>query len=201
MRARTLISSRGAAAVLDFQMWCWGQDVHHPAGNQLLAAGLTRVRPPAGVHGSTLYQTALPEGRTLCLWGFAIGVLVPDESCLLLKRHGFALRLVPAARFPTPLWQPTALPMGHLPRDDGERHLALARFAMLADWMAGYEASVQRCFGAHWRHVCAARRPRGQRHRLPVPPDTLAQTWRRLRDNADVLLPTAGTVRPISLAS
>jgi hypothetical protein len=200
MAARSLHSTRAAAALLDFQMWCWGQDVHHPAGNQLLAAGLTRLRPPTGIHGSTLYQTALPGERTLCLWGFAVGVLVPDGRCLLLKRHSFALRLVPASRFPAPLWQPTALPRGQLPREASCGATVRAHFTVLAEWMADYEDGVCTRLGSAWRHECANRRPREQRHRLPVQPDLLAQSWLALRDDLTPFLPSAA-LPPTSLAS
>jgi hypothetical protein len=200
MPARSLHSTRAAAAVLDFQMWCWGQDVHHPAGNQLLAAGLTRVRPPAGIHGSTLYQTALPGNRTLCLWGFAVGVLVPDGRCLLLKRHGFALRLVPAGRFPAPLWEPTALPRGQVPREAACSETVRAHFAVLAEWIADYEHDVCARLGSAWRHECAHRRPREQRHRLPVQPDLLAESWLTLRDDLTTFLPSVAPP-PSSLAS
>jgi hypothetical protein len=199
-RLTAVTSVRGAAAVLDFQMWCWGQDVLHPAGNQLLAASLTRVRPPAGRSGSTLYQTALPGGRTLCLWGFAVGVLVPEEPCLVLKRHSFALRLVSADRFPVPLWQPTALPRGQLARQPVERETARAHFVALAEWIATYEQTIGARLGRAWRFACADRRPRQFRHRLPARPDQLAQSWLALRDHLPTVLPSAEPP-PVSLAS
>lgn len=200
MSVRTLLSVRGASALLDFQMWCWGQDVHHDAGNQLLAAGLMRVRPPAGEHGSTMYQTPLPGGRTLCLWGFAVGVLVDDGQCLLLKRHGFALRIVPTTRFPTPLWKPTALPRGQLARERNCRETVCGHFVALAEWIAAYEDGICMQLGTAWRLECASRRPREQRHRLAVRPDMLSHAWYTLRDDLPALLPPAPAA-PTSLAS
>ncbi|MBM5812676.1 MAG: hypothetical protein FJ191_12050 [Gammaproteobacteria bacterium] len=201
MPVRTLLSVRGAAALLDFQMWCWGQDVHQVAGNQLLAAGLMRVRPPAGERGSTMYQTPLPGGRTLCLWGFAVAVLVDDGQCLLLKRHGFALRLVPATRFPTPLWKPTALPRGQLPRASSCRETVRGHFVALAEWIAAYEDGVCTRLGTTWRHECASRRPREQRRRLAVQPDMLSHAWCALRDDLTAFLPSAAPALPTSVAS
>jgi len=200
MSVRTLLSVRGASALLDFQMWCWGQDVHHDAGNQLLAAGLMRVRPPAGEHGSTMYQTPLPGGRTLCLWGFAVGVLVDDGQCLLLKRHGFALRIVPTTRFPTPLWKPTALPRGQLACKRDCRETVRSHFVALAEWIAAYEDGICTQLGTAWRLECASRRPREQRHRLAVRPDMLSHAWYTLRDDLPALLPPAPAA-PTSLAS
>jgi hypothetical protein len=173
-------TARSAAAVLDFQMWCWGQDVHHPDGNLLLAAGLVRHRPPAGEEGSTCYRVALPSGAEVLLWGFGVVCRTAGESALVLKRHAFALRLVPAARLTDAFWRPTQLPRGALVRSVSEAALVRARFAELTAWMAGYERRTIAAVGAAWRHECARRRPRAQRHRLPVAPDTLADAWERI---------------------
>jgi hypothetical protein len=75
-----------------------------------------------------------------------------------------------------------------------------AHFAALAQWAATYEDDVCTRLGSAWRHECANRRPREQRHRLPVQPDLLAQSWLALRDELTTFLPLAAPP-PTSLAS
>jgi len=199
--AHAVPTVRTAAALFDFQMWCWGQDVHHERGNLLLAGGLERVRPPVGEDGSTLYRALLPSGDELLLWGFALVCTGAATPALLLKRHSFTLRAVEPARLPLPLWRPTQLPRGNLVRDPQTVQLFSARFRAAAAWIAAYERGVVATVGAEWRHECARRRPRAVRHRVPAAPERLAEAWDGLAASIDRFFPAAFVAAPDTLAS
>jgi len=166
---------RTAAALLDFQMWCWGQDIVHPDGNLLRAR--TERRRPDGGRGGSHYRATLAGGCAIVLWGFA--VLVDDASAppVVLRRHGFSPRLLDRDRVRWPITRPEQLPRGTPPRSDADRLSVRRALSGLARWIAAYERDIADRLGPGWRQECARRRPRALRHRLRCAPDALAEAW------------------------
>jgi len=171
----TTVDSRAATALLDFQMWCWGQDIVHPAGN-VLSAHAVRWRPEGG-RGSSHYRVSLGESRTLVLWGFAVMIDAASSPLVVLRRHGFAPRVLDRGRLRWPVTRPEELPRGAPPRTAPDRLAVATALADVATWVAGYEQDVRALLGPTWRRECARRRPRQLRHRLPCDPDALGEAW------------------------
>ena len=65
------VKKRGAA-LLEQQMWCWGQDIRCPEENLLLRYGFTRVRSPEGISGSSASMLPQDDDHTMTLWGFGL---------------------------------------------------------------------------------------------------------------------------------
>jgi hypothetical protein len=164
---------RDGDRLFDVSMWCLGQDVRCPDGNVLLRHGLVRTARPPGLEGQSAYQGLLPDGGRLSLWGF--GALC--DACgaaIFVPRDGFV-----------PRWVDDACGTAFRVEDVGvrrdvatgpERRAARAGLAMLADWLADYEAWVARDVGLSWRRECLAAR----RKASPVAAEDLSTAWRRL---------------------
>ena len=141
---------RQGRLLLNQQCWLWGQDVKHrqpgdEAENLLLRHGFTRMRPPAGVVGSSQYTLDLPDGLRVRLWGFGIffGQAGGESGGLYLNRFDF----FPRQAAPADQWQ--AHTLKHVPR---ARDLRL--LPQLARWIGGYEAWVLQVAGAGYRGRC-----------------------------------------------
>ncbi|RKH57864.1 hypothetical protein [Corallococcus aberystwythensis] len=164
---------RDGDRLFDVAMWCLGQDVRCPDGNVLLRHGLVREPRPPGVEGQSAYQGQLPDGGRLTLWGF--GALC--DACggaIFVPRDGFVPRWVEGA-----CGQAFRVEDVGVRRDAAtgpERRAARAGLALLADWLAEYEAWVARDVGLAWRRECLAAR----RKASPIPAQELSTAWRRL---------------------
>ena len=148
--------------LFDQQMYCLGRDVMSPAGNLLLARGLTRQSAPSGSPSSSLY---IEEGAGTCTGLCSFGLYHRTSShgtALFLDRGPLKARLTRAGA--------TEVLGMRTPPDDlreatGEQERCVAR-ALLGSalrWLAAYEAWVAREMGPAYRSACVAARSRPPR--------------------------------------
>ncbi len=189
---------RHAAALLDFQFWCWGQDIVRPQGNLLMAAGATRTRAPQRDR-ATRYDLAWTGAIRISLWGFAAVVHPEDGPALVLPRHRWAPRLAPFEPLGHEVLRPGHLPEGTVPRTETDWLRARALLASFAHWTAEYEALVRTQAGLDWRRTCAARRPRALRRRLRLDPISLVEAWQAIAAGPAPLLPLTAAAPHASL--
>lgn len=78
-----------AARLLDQQLWCFGQDIEHPAGNLLLKYGFEKQSAPGHLKSVSLYRYENGSNCQLLLRGF--GLFYGDERWggLFLRRCEF----------------------------------------------------------------------------------------------------------------
>lgn len=117
------------APLLDLQLFLIGRDIHHPAGNGLLARGLVRRRSSEARDGCSVYSDG-----TVTLWGF--GLVYKN---LYLPRKPFAPRLLPAG-FPLDgVWSKRDLPPFPPPATPEEEARLRAHLGAAFLWLAEYE--------------------------------------------------------------
>lgn len=91
-----------AAKLLEHQMYFWGKDVLHPAGNLLVALGCSSFRRDDAPHHVRCYALTAPQGRVVL---HSTGVLLqPDEGqCgIAYLRPAHRLYHVPPQAMPLP---------------------------------------------------------------------------------------------------
>lgn len=191
--ALPLSAQQALTALLDGQLWYWGQDILHADGNALVAYGFRRARGPDDrTQRSTAYELT-GDGAThrdlhglhqLIAWGFGVsashGELARAHGSLLLVRHEAAPGLCTTpvlARAGTR----TLLPTRRMPACAGEWACLRASIVAVAHCCADYEAWARQQLGAGYRREAQQRRPRAVRRRHPQPP-FLDDAWRRLGD-------------------
>lgn len=91
-----------AAKLLEHQMYFWGKDVLHPAGNLLVALGCTPFRRDEAPHQVRCYALTTPQGRVIL---HSTGVMFqPDEgeSGIAYLRPAHRLYHMPPQILPLP---------------------------------------------------------------------------------------------------
>jgi len=179
--------TRALTELLDWQLWYWGQDIHHADGNAMLAYGFERHRgPDDGTHRSTAYRLdARASGyglRELIAWGFGVSATHARFSnparALLLLRHERSpglCRDVIDARAGTR----DQLPERVVPRCADDWSCLCTTLRAVASCCADYEQWSRQQLGAAHREEAHRRRPREirRRHELPT---FLDDVWLRL---------------------
>lgn len=173
---------RRAATLLDWQLWCFGRDIHAPGGNLLLARGFERHRPTRLGTGTAAYALECGPGCRIIAWGFGLFYGDDAHGGVFLRRHGFLPRLVPSATVPMPAWLPAHIAPARSPRDGVTWAVARRLAAAACEALAAYERFAVDAAGAGHRICCAAERPRRMRRTLPVPPQETAAAWLALAD-------------------
>lgn len=190
--------SRALIELLDWQLWYFGQDIHHADGNALLAFGFERFRgPDDGTHRSTAYRLTSPQrlaahGLTeLTAWGFGITAVhrayANPLRSLLLVRHerspGLCTQTIDARAGTR-----DQLPDRDLPRCADEWTCLCTILAGVAGVCADYEQWAGRTLGRAHRLEAHGRRPREirRRHELPA---VLDEVWARfaLRTSSSIV--------------
>jgi hypothetical protein len=165
---------RRAVALLDQQLWCWGQDVTRPGGNVLLELGLCRYRPSDG-RGSTAYTGRVAGNGMVWLWGFGLLFWQSDLGGVFLRRYGFDPVLV--TRLPQqPVHTPEQLEPLCRPGAAHARTVTGTLVRAAAEWVAGYEHWVSETHGTAYREVtlAALNKPPA------VPARDMARAWNSL---------------------
>jgi hypothetical protein len=181
-RTRTLTGlpttvRRRAIRLMNQQYWCWGQDIRRPEGNLLLAYGCQRVRPPAGVLGSTRYALSLRADCEITFWGFGLTFASAPAGTLFLPRSGFAPRLAPAGIQVAEIWSLDDVPS--LPEPvAGDWPQLCHLLASLTRWIAEYEEWVLTRYGAGYRAAVVAQLPY-----TTEPVEEMPLNWRQLAAN------------------
>jgi hypothetical protein len=151
--------------LLHQQCWQWGQDIRRPEGNLLLAYGLERMRPPAGIAGSSTYFVGV-AGGWIRLWGFGL-VYAQNGRAVYLHRYQFEPLLVDPSAAREPIWTPDLLrPIGGWDPQTGAKALV---------WIANYERWVLREFGLSYRRSVL-----WNWHEPAVLPEQLPAAWETL---------------------
>jgi hypothetical protein len=165
---------RRAVALLDQQLWCWGQDVTRPGGNVLMELGMCRYRPNDG-RGSTAYTGPVAGDGVVWLWGFGLLYSQPDLGGVFLRRYGFDPVLV--TRLPQqPFHTPEQLEPLCRPGTAHERTVISTLVRAATGWVAGYEHWVAETHGTAYREVTLA-----ARNKPPViPARDMAWAWESL---------------------
>lgn len=173
---------RQAAALLDQQIWCWGQDVNHPDGNHLACIGFQRIPPPRKRKGcSSVYHLPLDGGGTgarqsVILRGF--GVFYSDETLgtVFLPRYSFQPLYSPRGSLKKSCWSMEDLPKMRLPTPDDREQGLILLFKML-HWILSYETDIVKRYGLHYRREIVGRWDNGER--LIFPAERMAAAWRK----------------------
>jgi hypothetical protein len=184
-------AQRKLSCLLDWQLWYWGQDIHHAAGNPLLGYGFQRVRGPGdGTQRSSAYVlTHAPLARhslhglsELIAWGFGLTATheqhAPAHGALQLVRHERSPGLCSA---PVHAFAGTreSLPPRTVPRSSDEWACLCATISAVALCCADYEVWATQQLGVAHRVVAHQRRPRVVR-RKHTQPTFLHEAWRQL---------------------
>jgi hypothetical protein len=192
----SLPAQQELSALLDWQLWYWGQDIHHLAGNALLRFGFQRVRGPADrTQRSSAYELTGAAGGThdlhgldtLVAWGFAVSAshaqFARQHGHLLLVRHEQAPGLCPTP-IPAQAGTRELLPARTIPRSTCEWHCLCATIVAVGRCCAGYERWSRHELGASHRRDAHRQRPRAVRRRHPQPM-FLDEAWYRLADRIE----------------
>jgi len=196
-RASIGFGGRDLAVLVDFHLWCLGQDIRYGDGNLLLSYGAERERPPAGIEGSSRYTIIGPDTSALFIWGFAFVLRAGDGPPTMLRRHQFSARLLTSGFHPPEVWRATDLPRGVAAREEAQRRTVAHGMEALAARLADYERWVHLQAGPDWRLTCYARMPRAKRLRTPRAPAFLAESWSSLCSNHHAR-PSPATPSPAS---
>jgi hypothetical protein len=154
---------RRGTGLFDQQMWCWGQDIRHSAGNALLNYGFTRYRPPetdGESRTASSYLLLENNGKVkIALWGF--GVLYRGEKAtdggLFLGRYDFAPRLVSGESMElnhVQRWSARTKPRLFAPATPDDWAKVRGLFPAMLNWIAGYEQWVIEQWGVEYRRQC-----------------------------------------------
>lgn len=165
-------------ALLEQQLWCFGQDVLHGEGNALIRYGMQRTPPPAkfrDVPGIYSWQQGSCE---VVLRGFGIGYSDRRIGTIFLGRGGFSPSLMPANCDLQQAWVVTDVGTLRLPRRESELQCVWQLCADCCRWLASYERWVRRTLGPSYRQEAIARR--GSRSSRWVEARKMAATWRAI---------------------
>jgi len=136
---------RDLAAGLFQQMFFWGKDVVHPAGNLFLRTGFEK-RPSTGLTGTSCYS--LPwQGGSIELHGAHAGWFGDDGGFLFVRPLGRCLRWLEATPPVPGEWDGGR----YQRRADPDLHAAARPFF---DWWLSQEASVLRLTQPGYREAC-----------------------------------------------
>lgn len=161
-RERALLNS-----LMDQQLWCWGRDIEHPAGNLLLDYGFTRVRPPEGQKACSQYSLALGDARTLRLWGYGIA-LVTQIDCCYFSRAAFSPALLKGV-LPAAIFSTDDLPPLKYSLNMAEKQRCHGYFAAVLHEITAYESWLEERIDAQYRESILSHRKHGiARHRETV---------------------------------
>ncbi|MFV0444258.1 MAG: hypothetical protein ACK5Q5_11875 [Planctomycetaceae bacterium] len=145
---------RFAERLFSQQLWFWGRDIVHPAGNLLLEYGFTRHRPPGGRRdGSTCYRLDV-DGRHIALWGFGAFYGERRLGGLYVNRHRFMPRWGMVESLALGVHSPDDLPSLDRPRSLKHWKQAHRLCRRLMVWMADYETWIRRRLGSEFRERC-----------------------------------------------
>jgi hypothetical protein len=160
---------RDVTAGLRQQMYFWGKDVVHPAGNQLVRLGLEKRKSP-GLQGTSCYGKCWQGGR-IELHGACAGWYGPQGGVVFIRTmdHCFGWD---GEDPPVPgQWEKDRL-LSFTPREQWER------MQPFLDWWISYEAAIPMLHGARYRALCVREFKRLPRSTPWLPP-TAAMRWLR----------------------
>ncbi|NJM08090.1 hypothetical protein HC891_20735 [Candidatus Gracilibacteria bacterium] len=159
--------------LLTQQCWYWGCDVRRTNGNLLLEHGFSRVRPPTGTSGSSIYQLETATGAHLVVWSFGVFYREAAGRGVFLDRFRFDPYLLDNGLTDAAVFQIEQLPPRRKPGDSDVVQL-IAQLADLIGCVIAYEQRIIAEYGLHYREQCLAQ---WTRQKLALPVDTFLASW------------------------
>lgn len=176
LRIHSNIKKLGAA-LLNQQLWCWGQDVRRLSGNALIEYGFECQRPSEGKRGSTMYTLQPARDCKVILWGFGLFYSQADVGSLFLKRYIFEPKFSPRTEIPLPVWSLEQLPEFRSPRSNSACNSTRHLLAAALRWVGKYEAWAVENLGLEYRRRCIK-----EWKEAVVPAEWCPTEWLRLAD-------------------
>ncbi len=158
------------------QMFFWGRDAIHPAGNLFVHAGFQK-RTSTGLQGTSCYSLDW-QGGVIELHGSHAGWIGQGGGFLFVRPLGRCLRWLDAS-LPVPGdWQPSQYDT----RADAALHaLAIPFF----DWWLHHEAEVERIAGPQFRDACFRQFKKLPKTRPWLTPAAATRWIAQLRDHPE----------------
>jgi len=154
-------------SLMDQQLWCWGRDIEHDAGNLLLDYGFTRIRPPVGQKACSQYTLALGDESALRVWGYGIALVTPEECCYF-SRAAFIPALL-KSKLGTAIFSCDDLPPLKYALSMAEKLRCQDYLANVLRELGVYETWVEARLGEEYREQILSNRKHGiARHRETV---------------------------------
>ncbi len=173
-----LASQRAAAALLDQQMWCLGQDIRNPEGNVLIRFGFQRHRQTRTLGRTSAYVLTPYPSSQLALWGFGQFYGQGSSGGIFLRRYQFTPAWMPHAQLAEIAWDAAGYPSCHPPCSPEERSHTRRLLSCGLRWFAGYEQWVTDTFGPDYRRWCL-----NSWRQATVPAESIASAWQELADS------------------
>ena len=167
-----------AAALLNQQIWCWGQDIERQEGNWLLELGFQRLSPPVEREDcSSVYLLEMENNQRITLRGF--GVFFGDDrrGGVFMDRYRFSPRYSTDSRLECPPWSNRDVPAMNLP-SQSQRSNCLFLLLDLMDWIRRYEVEIIRRLGIEYRENSLLKWNDGQRPCIPA--EQVTSAWREV---------------------
>ena len=167
--------------LIDRQMWFFGCDIRHPAGNLLLAHGFDRVRPPAEIPGGTTrYERQTSDHTRLELWGWGALWISEPGHALAIRRHVATPKWIDTAPDVAFMWRYQELDQALEKAAPADVPAARRQLAAFAEWVVAYEQWVRSHAEPHWRARCTSDRPRHSRRRHVIADAGYLDAWQAL---------------------
>lgn len=183
-------SKKRAAALLNQQIWCWGQDIEYFDCNLLVQYGFRRIENLEKSNSASLYRLDIAQTARIILRGF--GVFYGDcrWGGLFLRRFEFTPKLTPQPDLEQPPWSVGDLPLLVSPSVDQLSHCHLLLLTLM-DWIREYEVWIANRVGIEYRQKTLIDwKPEGEE---VVAGEEMSVAWRMLgvhfSDNPAVFLP------------
>lgn len=172
---------RDLAEGLQQQMFFWGQDVLHPAGNQLVQNGFIRT-PSKGLKGTSCYRREWQDGH-LELYGSCAGWYGPKSGFAFIRPRKRVVIWESTDTTPIPgKWQPEFIKTG---ASKEELHAASRPFL---DWIIDYEQTLLNQFGIEYREENYRRFEKVPKATAWIPPKAALSWIISFRDTPDQLV-------------
>lgn len=158
------------------QCWCWGADIRNGEPNYLLSYGFVRIPRPCPDCGSSRYYL-FRDGLHIHLWAFGAVWQREGGPLLCLKRYDRAPSLLSGERPPDCIHQVSEFEQGmkRIPRAEMQQYAA--DFSRFINFMAAYEAFVNRNAPGGYRASCV----KGWPHKC-MDGRKMEQAWRSLAE-------------------
>ena len=141
-----------AVELFSQQLWCFGEDVKHPAGNLLIEAGCDRNPAPEDkLNCPSIYTLHLSQTQRITLRGFGIFIGDDEYGGLFIERFQFEPAYTKTAALQVPPWEPEDLPQ--LQQVTQENHSGgLTLLSRLIEWFVCYEQMIVANYGEDYRN-------------------------------------------------
>lgn len=140
---------------MEQQLWCWGKDIEHAAGNLLMRYGFERHRDRSDEERSTCYRFDRDRFH-VSLWGFGMFFGRRDLGGLFLSRFDFRPTWAPVESLALAIHWPADLPDFARPRGRVQWECARRLWKSSMQWIADYETWARDTAGLDYRCECVA---------------------------------------------